>query len=81
MTDVAGGHTVSAKPPSTIRSADCSRASNRPRIATRGCSLPSSPRKARRLILPHGKDIAEFHQAGGNVLGWLQSEMTRVGIH
>jgi hypothetical protein len=30
-----------------------------------------APHKARRLVLPHGKDLTEFVQSGGDVLAWL----------
>ena len=46
---LAGGHTPSARPPSTMTSAVCRRASSRPQMNTRGCSVPSRPRSARRL--------------------------------
>jgi DNA primase len=37
-----------------------------------------APHKAHRVLLPHGKDLAEFHAAGGNVREWLASELARV---
>ena len=37
-----------------------------------------SPEKARRSILPHGKDLGEFHQAGGDVAAWAAGEVARI---
>lgn len=39
-----------------------------------------APAKARRLYLPHGKDVGEFVQAGGDLAGWLESELARLGL-
>jgi hypothetical protein len=38
------------------------------------------PEKFRRLLVPSGKDLAEFHQAGGDVAGWIASEIDRLGV-
>jgi hypothetical protein len=35
--------------------------------------------KARRLMLPSGKDLSDFHRAGGDVLDWLKGEWERFG--
>ena len=37
-----------------------------------------APHKARRVILPRGKDLAEFHHDGGDIRAWLASELARV---
>jgi hypothetical protein len=39
-----------------------------------------APHKARRVILPHGKDLGEFAQSGGDVGDWLRSEMRRLRL-
>jgi hypothetical protein len=39
-----------------------------------------APHKARRVLLPHGKDVGEFVQAGGDVAAWLASEFRRLGL-
>lgn len=39
-----------------------------------------APHKARRVLLPHGKDLSDFHAAGGDVAGWLAGELARLGI-
>lgn len=38
-----------------------------------------APSRAVRLWLPHGKDLGEFHLAGGNLLDWLRGEFRRLG--
>jgi DNA primase len=38
-----------------------------------------APHKARRALIPHGKDIGDFVQAGGNVAEWLAGELARLG--
>jgi DNA primase len=38
-----------------------------------------APAKCRRLVLPHGKDVGEFYQAGGDVRGWVETEAARLG--
>jgi DNA primase len=38
-----------------------------------------STSKCRRLWLPHGKDLTEFHIAGGSVREWLAQELARFG--
>ena len=40
-----------------------------------------NPAKSRRLQLPHGKDIGEFVQDGGNLREWLLSELDRLGLN
>jgi hypothetical protein len=37
-----------------------------------------APHKSRRVLLPHGKDIGEFVQAGGNLRAWVAEEVGRV---
>ena len=32
-------------------------------------------------MLPHGKDLNDFHRDGGDVLGWLAGEFDRLGWH
>ena len=39
-----------------------------------------SPRKARRLYLPWGNDLGDYHQGGGDVRSWLQGELVRLGL-
>ena len=41
---------------------------------------PLAADKCRRLLIPHGKDIGEFVQAGGDPVGLLRSEAARLGI-
>lgn len=36
-----------------------------------------SPEKSRRALPPRGNDLGEFHQAGGDVVAWLRSEIER----
>jgi len=36
------------------------------------------PHKARRLVLPHGKDLGEFVQAGGDAAGWLGAALAKL---
>ena len=38
-----------------------------------------SPSKAKRSLLPSGKDLGDFVRAGGSVLGWLAGEFDRLG--
>ena len=38
------------------------------------------PHKARRVLLPSGKDLSDYHAAGGDVAGWIGSELTRLGV-
>jgi DNA primase len=38
-----------------------------------------APHKARRVMLPRGKDLGEFVEAGGDVREWLATELARVG--
>jgi hypothetical protein len=35
--------------------------------------------KCRRLVLPRGKDLTEYHQSGGDLAAWLAGEWTRFG--
>lgn len=39
-----------------------------------------APHKARRLLLPAGKDLGEYHVGGGDVVPWLRGELARLGI-
>jgi hypothetical protein len=39
-----------------------------------------APHKSRRVLLPHGKDLTEFVQAGGDVRAWLADEVRRLGL-
>jgi hypothetical protein len=39
-----------------------------------------APHKARRVLLPHGKDLSDFDAFGGDVAGWLAGELARLGI-
>jgi DNA primase len=39
-----------------------------------------APHKARRVLLPHGKDLSDFHAAGGDIAGWLSGELARLEI-
>jgi DNA primase len=39
-----------------------------------------NPAKTKRILPPHGKDLTEFVQNGGNVREWLASDFRRVGI-
>ena len=52
-----------------------------PGIEAAGRWIARFPHKARRLVLPHGKDIGEFSQVGGDVRAWLKDELHRLGIH
>lgn len=38
-----------------------------------------NPDKSMRVMLPHGKDLNDFHRNGGNVLEWLAGEFRRLG--
>jgi hypothetical protein len=38
-----------------------------------------SPSKCRRLWLPHGTDVTDYHTAGGSVREWLTQELARFG--
>jgi DNA primase len=38
-----------------------------------------NPDKSIRVMLPHGKDLNDFHRNGGDVLGWLAGEFRRLG--
>lgn len=48
------------------------------RAAARFAAL--SPMKARRLYLPRGKDLGEYHACGGDVRSWVRSEIDRLGL-
>jgi DNA primase len=37
-----------------------------------------APHKARRVMLPHGKDLGKFVEHGGDVRGWLAGELARI---
>jgi DNA primase len=37
-----------------------------------------SPAKSRRILLPKGKDIGEFVQAGGSLRAWIAEELSRI---
>lgn len=34
--------------------------------------------KARPMILPHSKDLNDFHRAGGDVAGWIRAKLARL---
>ena len=40
-----------------------------------------APQKARRVLLPSGKDIGEFVQAGGDLRGWIADEIELAESH
>jgi len=42
--------------------------------------LERFPHKARRVLLPRGKDLNAFHLAGGDLVAWLRGEFRRAGI-
>lgn len=42
--------------------------------------IERSPHKARRAMLPHGKDLTDFVLAGGDPKGWLAGEFKRLNI-
>jgi hypothetical protein len=33
-----------------------------------------APHKARRVLLPHGKDLTDFHVGGGDVAEWVRGQ-------
>ena len=67
-----GGQTPSTRPPSTMTSADCSLASNRPQMNTRGCSAPAPPRNARRVRTTAPSSTASS-RPGRTPRGWSPS--------
>jgi hypothetical protein len=38
-----------------------------------------APHKARRVLLPSGKDLTEFVRQGGDLRGWVRAELDRLG--
>ena len=40
----------------------------------------ASPQKVARMYLPHGNDIGDFVQAGGDLRAWFAGELKRLGI-
>ena len=38
------------------------------------------PHKARRVLLPSGKDLTDFHRAGGEVRAWVPAILDRATV-
>ena len=73
----AGGQTVSARPPSTITSAVCSRASSRPQMKMRGCSVAGASAQ-RPAAADHGALQHRVQQAGQHAAAQVRQQSQRV---